>query len=516
MSVNRVGQFHATSWAAPFLWLLSFFFIVAHDPVIGAPAAAAAPVKMLTPAQLQEDLSRLEFTLQRAHGDPYRYIAKSNLDAMFAGARTQLTSSMTDLEFYRVVAPIVAAVRDSHTSIRPPAALRAYLSSNRRRVFPLAVRYVDGEPFVDADLGDTPANFRGFRLLSIDSRPMEEITKTVSAALVRDGFVRRDAQLSRSFWYYYLSFYGEKPSYHVVLQDPVSGTSISRSLAGIPPKRLADHASPKETLPTQRIELPGDGLAIMTIDELSNPATGAFLERAFRQAHEGKISDLIIDLRKCPGGQDKYNNQLLSYLMKEPFRFYRGREFRVKSYDDIRFLQYGVDDFLFPDQVQQLPSSQRAAPLKSLTLPELLRFMLSVDGAEGVFQPSSKYRFEGDVYLLVGSDSSSSAAEIAALMHHLDLATLIGEEPNGAYGGLVAGAIPQLVLPHSAIEVTVPLVRYYNNVTPGYLRGRGAPPTFPVSTKLSDDDRKLDIVMKFARDLIMARRRPTGHAESKN
>jgi hypothetical protein len=143
-----------------------------------------------------------------------------------------------------------------------------------------------------------------------------------------------------------------------------------------------------------------------------------------------------------------------------------------------------------------------------MTLPQLLRYMLSVDEAEGVFAPVPRYRFSGKVYLLMGGGSGSSAAEIGALMHHLGLGTLIGEEPNGAYQGLTAGAIPLLTLPNSKIAVRMPLVAYHNAVMPGLFEGRGAPATFAVSQSVEDSVAGVDTVMAFTRRLIRERRAP--------
>ena len=110
---------------------------------------------------------------------------------------------------------------------------------------------------------------------------------------------------------------------------------------------------------------------------------------------------------------------------------------------------------------------------------------------------SSKYKNDGN--------SGSSSAEVAALFHHLDLATIIGEEPNGSYQGETAGVIPDLTLPNSKLVIRVPLVAYQNDVMPGVREGRGAEPTFTVSETLEDSLKGVDTVMTFTRALIRAR-----------
>ena len=77
----------------------------------------------------------------------------------------------------------------------------------------------------------------------------------------------------------------------------------------------------------------------------------------------------------------------------------------------------------------------------ALPLPLLLQTILAIDESDGVFQPAAHDRFTGRVYLLLSGLSGSSSSEIAAIMHHLGVGTIIGEEPLGVYQGLVAGDI---------------------------------------------------------------------------
>lgn len=486
---------------------LAWFACAAWAP----PASEPPPTRMLSPAQLREDLQRLRFTIEHAHGGPYRYTPKPALDARFDSVAASLNAPMSDLDFYRLMAPLVAAIRDSHTSILGPSPVLAhYLSSNSRRVFPLDLRFTGDRVLVEADLGDAPAATPGLELLAIGGRPTAEIVARITALIPADGFITSSklARLNRSFYYYYLTFYGEAGAYAVTLRDPATGRIVRLSLPGIPPRRLAGREAPNPGPAAQRLALPGEGMAILTLDELSDPQTGAFLEDSFRRIAESGATDLIIDIRNCPGGDDRFNNRLLSYLVDRPFRFYRGRDFRARSWEDLRYVGYTLDDFITPEQALLLPEAQRSDPLHRLTLPELLRFMLSVDEAEGVFQTAPRYRFAGRVYLLVSGNSGSSAAEIPALLHHLSLATIVGEEPSGAYQGLIAGAIPVLTLPNSQIRVRIPMIGYHNAVMPGLFEGRGAPPAFPVSQGLEDALAGVDTAMAFTRRLILARRMP--------
>lgn len=471
------------------------------------PAPGLPPVRILRPAELRADLERLRFTIDRAHGDPYRFTSKGDVDAAFARLSEEIASPRSDLDFFRGVAAVVDLIHDQHTDIQPPASLQRFFSSNSRRVVPLDIHFVGERAFVLADVSDSPTVAAGSEVVAIDGRSMAEIIDVAGRLIPVDGprLALKAAGFNRSFWFHYGLAYGPADSYKVTLRDPGNGRLSSVTLAGIPPKRLFDRVSRTKAGPPRRLEFPGPATAILTLDHLSGPETGPFLDDAFRQIEERGISDLIIDLRSCRGGEDKYNNRLLSYLSRRPFRFYTSRKFRVRSYDDLKYVDYTIDDFMSDEQRAKLPAAARANPFASLTLPKLLRFTLDHDEAEGVISPASRNHFDGDIYLLTSGRSASSAAEIAGIMHHLGLGTIIGEQANGDYQGLVAEVMPVLTLPNSGIKVRIPLVRNYNDVMP-ILHGQSAPPSFAISQSVADVAGGRDTVMEFARALIERRR----------
>lgn len=492
------------------LLALSFLLSAAAAPAQPVQSPSRPPAKTLTVAQLREDLGRLRFTLEHAHPNLYRYTARPAMDALFDAIRARLNRPLTDLEFYRRLFPLTDAIRDSHTSLQLPPDLRRYFAGNARPVFPLDLFFSDGRVLVEADLSDRPLVAAGSELLSIDGHPMDRIARALAAGIAIDGFApgTRASRLGRLFWFYYGTVFTDSGRYAVAVRDPRSGRVATHLLEGIGRARLAERDARQRGTggAAQRLELAGDGIAILTLDELSDPDTGAFLRNSFGRIAAAGTTDLVIDLRDCPGGDDRFNNQLFSYLVDGPFRFYRNRDFIATRYDDLRYLDYSLDDFITPAQAALLPAAQRERPLEALTLPQLLGYMLSVDGADGTFAPAPSFRFSGRLYWLIGPESSSSAAEIAVIAHHLGLGTIVGEEPNGVYQGLTAGAIPVLTLPNSRIGIRMPLVAYHNAVMPGLFPGRSAPPAFPVSQTFADSVAGVDTVMVFTRRLIDERR----------
>src|SRR5262249_41622227 len=82
------------------------------------PAAARATVgapEPVPPEKLREDFRILRSALEEGHPGIYRYTPKEVLDQRFDEAEKALDHPMNVYEFYRVVAPGVAALKCGHT-----------------------------------------------------------------------------------------------------------------------------------------------------------------------------------------------------------------------------------------------------------------------------------------------------------------------------------------------------------------------------------------------------------------
>jgi hypothetical protein len=463
----------------------------------------------LTPAQLQADFQRLRFTLAHADAGLYRYTPKAEMDSRLDAVARRLNRPMTDLEFYRLLSPLIAAIRNSHTSIKPPAdalkSIRAYDDT-----FPFVLRYREGKAYIEANLSADASIRPGMEVVGLNGRPMAEVTRTLMDGRSAEGFADevKYGRLNQSFWEDLLLHVGPSASYSLEIRDPANGATSRHQVTGVPAQTVAVHVreTPPATGPPLSLTIDREGsVAVMRLRNFIEPDTDAFFRKAFHDIAASGVRNLIIDLRGNHGGIDWYNSDLLSYLSDQPFRFYLDRTLKPKSYDDLKYLTYTLDDFLFPDQIVALPATVREHPFEHWTLRQLVDLSLATDHAGGIQRPKIVDHFSGHVYVLIDNLSGSSSAEVPAMMQHLGLATIIGEEPDGSYQGETAGIIPTLTLPNSKLTVHVPLLLYQNDVMPGVRIGRGVEPTFTVSETLEDSIAGVDTVMTFTRTLIRAR-----------
>src|SRR5262249_47296184 len=111
-----------------------------------APAGAPDPVP---PEELREGFRILRGALGGGHPGIYRYTPQKKLDRRFDQAEQAIDHPMNVYEFYRVVAPVVAAIKCGHTGVR----VSPDLTKGKPRL-PLVVRVLDGKLHVLRDLSN--------------------------------------------------------------------------------------------------------------------------------------------------------------------------------------------------------------------------------------------------------------------------------------------------------------------------------------------------------------------------
>jgi C-terminal processing protease CtpA/Prc len=126
---------------------------------------------------------------------------------------------------------------------------------------------------------------------------------------------------------------------------------------------------------------------------------------------------LIIDLRSNGGGEDTYGVMLVSYLTDKPFHYVDRVTVKTITWS-------------FADHWDKRPSAEQLAHIRKCLTPNPDGgYFVSEElhDSLGEKQPA-KYRFSGDVIILIDGKTFSTAADTCAVIHHLERATFIGEE----------------------------------------------------------------------------------------
>jgi hypothetical protein len=260
--------------------------------------------------------------LERNHPDRLRYETAETLAGLFDAAFASLQHDMTDAEFYRLVAPLVARYHCGHTRITPASSFSPGL------VMPLGITLADGKAYVDADYGADPAIPLGREVLAINSEPIVAISERLQAGISADALNRslKVRQLNREFFRYYYYFWGETPAFDLLLKDPANGSESTLRVAAKPYAEVSRQANARFA-GDSRLAFSTSGrravLRVPTFVAAQNPDYRAFFETSFRQMNEQGITHLIIDIRGNGGGDPDVSVALISHLADQPFVYFK-------------------------------------------------------------------------------------------------------------------------------------------------------------------------------------------------
>jgi hypothetical protein len=478
--------------------LQSLFVALALSAPIAA-AAASAPSTMVAPADLREDFAILRHALEEAHPGLYRFTPRAEMDRVFDEAGRGLDRPMDAWQFYRVLAPVIASVRCGHTHVELPDSLTRQLNSERE-LLPLQVRVLGGRIWIHRDLTTEDGRLEGDELLAVNGVPAAKLLETMARATAGDGFVTtHTAQVLRRFRFAGLleRLYGFGGTYDVELRDSARGVErLSLRGATIPEltQRLAKrHPEDSARQTNGEFELLDDGrIARLKLrgfggmtDDSGKVDVRTFFRRSFESMRDHGTQALILDLRDNGGGEDALGRILFGYLVDRPFRYYDDLVLNDRGFS---FMRYTVDFDSIPASAVEQRSDGR--------------YRAKGHPNWGTQQPESPH-FAGRVYVLENGASFSTTCEFMSHVRDAGRATFVGEESGGAYVGNTSGGSVHLVLPHSGMQVGIPILRYDIAVAPARPFGRGiladVPVTYTIADVLAGRDNELATALELAR-----------------
>jgi hypothetical protein len=469
----------------------------------GEPAGqpAAAWEQKIEPEKLRADFKLARRALEEGHSGIYRYTAKEKLDELFDRAEKSLTQPLSMIEFYRVLAPVVAAIKCGHTQVGTSRELLQELAS-KNRLLPLEVRVLDRKVYVFRDHSSQPASpaLAGMEIRSINGVAAAKIVETMLAAASGDGDIQTSRLLQIGSWpVFSIQLYclmGLGAPYDVVFWDAHDKKELSLRLEG---GEISSAKFPQRPRSAASLKfLDQDKIAVLKINQFGGQVVGEgegegqpkktlheFYKESFAAFKAKGTKTLILDLRNNGGGADELGRLLLSYLVEKPFKYYDDLVLNALEFSFLKDTNKGKP---FPeDQVERQPNG---------------KYRLVKHPNWGEQQPSQP-TFTGKVLILINGRSFSTTSEFLSQAHFLKRATFIGEESGGGYYGNSSGAMPAVTLPHSKLVVRVPLLTYYMAVSGYKDAARGVIPDYPVQYSIAEllegTDKELALALELAR-----------------
>jgi hypothetical protein len=469
------------------LFMATILFVKGAAGRVGTQSAQTPapfdPTRTFSLEDLKADLQVLRDVLEEGHGGFERYAQAAELRKEFDAVRDSLKGPLTRFDFFTRLLPLVAGIKDGHTRLSLPPPPDAYLDS-RPIIFPLGLRVIGDKAYILRDLTPDRGVGEGAELLAIDGRPFRSVLAALLPLVPADAGIltaklrRLEPPASFSRLYGLLFGWGESFRIKFLPFKGVAAREISvPGLTAADLGRLRRERYPETDVVRPAYELSFRGAtAVLTIRQFGDdpdktrPRFPDFLTKTFLTLEEKKTPGLVIDLRGNGGGFDEYGKFLFAHIMDRPFLYYWALETKKDRYDLFRY-------------TDETPASadELAKPLQKNA-----RGWFDVLGHPNRgLQSTRKPRFAGRVAILIDGGSFSATGETTSAFHYYKKAVFFGEEGGAGYYGNTSGFMVTVVLPHSRIEVRVPLVLYTMAVD-GYPRDRGLVPDFPVTPTIGD------------------------------
>jgi hypothetical protein len=452
-------------------------------------AGQSKPIQQ--PAAMKEDLAYLRSYLERTHPMLYIHHTPEAAKAMMDSLARTLDKPLPFLEFYKKIAFLVAQVGCEHTGTGYGDGFEKFMKASN--LFPYQLYFTHSKVYVLLNMTTGEDIRPGDELLSINNYPIDSIRHVLHQYIPLDGHITsaKDNQLSSmafNLWYF---LYVEQPEQFNVSVRTKDGKLVTKSVKAVKLDDLSKQAmknpvnkpvfdldaklkaSRKESLtlelfPEKKAALLSVQSFVSDMDKFRHK-----MDSLFKLMALNKTEKLIITLANNGGGEVELAADLLNYFITAPTSIVEHSWLLTDKDEDLNLAG-------LPDEIRK-SKYDYITPLKDgRSYAKLSKYA----GELKQLQPRAD-RFGGKVYLYVNGGTSSAASTFAAVMKSLGLATIVGEETAGAYGGGGTVIGMDLKLPNSKITVHSGLI-YQRFRTTGGDPSRGVIPDIPYEISFDD------------------------------
>ena len=409
--------------------------------------------------QLQQDFKQFQNTIEKKH--PKLYTNHEELSKLYDEQYVLLTENMSELEFYRILSPIMAELNCGHSNITLSKEYETHIRQSGK-VIPLEIKVVDEKLYIIKDMSGMGI-LPGSEVLTINGRTSEDIISTLLENLTSDGSIlsRKYAVMNLQFNDLFYTLIDDSDRFIIIYKEPGGLLVYKNALVAMPVTNIRDH---KQDLISLNIYIDMNTWAKQPSKEINKDYAvlnvNSFMsnekmfkenvEDFFTELAEKKIQNLILDFRGNWGGGPKSSVLIYSYLLKQPERYFT---------DDAPIFFYN--------------------------------YKKPIEPAEN--------RFKGNVYILVNGTCFSTTGHLLSLLKHHKMGTIIGEETGGS--AACSGNARSYTLKNTRLRLYCSQDTY-EVVTSGPTPGKGVMPDYEVKYTLDDYITGNDPVKALALQLI--------------
>jgi C-terminal processing protease CtpA/Prc len=441
-----------------------------------------AYLKVIPPDKLKEDLDFLFKTIEEIHPNMYAYTSKKEFEPVKNQLYEKISKSMNRLAFYKAIAPVVASLKSGHTFLQPPFEFFQNYAKAGGKYFPIEIQ-IDEESVILTEYQGPYALPIGAEVLTFDSISAIEFLRKAARYMPSENRPYNFAMIQqKSLFPFYLWLEKNNSDILDLRLKTTDGRIEQFQLKALSYKELANYQksssgktetiSPNNNTQYAYRHIQDYNVGLIEFNSFDNRKSFLeFLQNTFEKIREQNIRELIIDIRKNPGGNSTLGDDLLKYLTDKPF------------------LQFEKIDIKVSEQLLKEQAGIPDAAMGSI---------VSIDKDLEIKPEENNLRFGGKIFVLIGPESASSSVSFASAVKHFHIGTLIGQETTDTpvnYGDCVL-----CKMPNSGLDFNVACKRFV--CAGGKPDGRGVIPDYEVKQIPQDTAKSIDTTLEFALNLI--------------
>ncbi len=478
--------------------------------LLGVRLGSISAQTTISMEELQKDFAIMKEAYTKLHPGLYRYTDSATIEGHFDDLEQSLMTDLSRKEVYLIFSRFLEKIKCGHTYANfwnQPDTIQQELFAQADKL-PFTFQIVDKRIIITKNASEREEIPLGTEILGINdmwvSSMLDTLIQYVKSDGSNDGKRLDDLQVTG---------YGEFESFDIyfpLLYEPINSTY---SLELKYPRELQTQSvtvtsitreKRKQVLAQRYGPLP-ESYDDLWKFKLMDPSTAylklgtfvtwkmemdwkKFLKQAFRQIDENNTENLILDIRGNEGGMSEVNLELAKYLLRSPITLDATRELlRYEKVPEELNPYLGTWDDSFRDRTGKVTYIGEGF------------YTWKNSSNKGQVIKQGNDPFSGQVYLLMGPANSSATFLLSRILKEHNIATLVGQESGGNLKGTNGGQIFFLTLPHSKIEMDIPLIGYYPiSDQPD----RGIMPDVYVAPNVSDIVNGIDTELEVAKKLI--------------
>jgi hypothetical protein len=463
---------------------------------------------ILKAEDLQKDFAIARKSYEQMHPGLYKYQSKEVIDKAFEDCKTALNHDQSLAEAYLNFHKLTAQFRCGHAYpnfYNQTGFLKKELFE-QKVCLPFQFQLIDDRMLITRSADSTLS--KGIEIKSINGFAVSTIIKTLLPIVRADGSNdakrRKLLEVSGQNFEYFDIFF---PMYFPMKSDNFEleiydYTSKKRSKVSVKAlnrtersKILKSKYIDSETVVAKFYWL-DDKTAIMQINNLAvyNKAFNfnEYFRNSVNEYTQKQGKNLIIDIRKCEGGNTSEMVKLIPYLSKNKIEIKNEQDCWAYIKIDSTLKQY-VDN-------KSWASGWFNMNEKYFTKLANGQYR-SKDGEKSEIIIPASVSLDGKVYLMTSATNSSATYIMANIFKEYKLATLVGQTTGGNQRGITAGAMFFMSLPNTKIEIDVPLIGMNYDLAKTR-PDAGLSPDVYVKPNIMDALKGIDTEMEIVKKLI--------------